>query len=253
MNTVWEQMTNEDLCVEYQKTNNDTLFEYLLNRNKPLIYRFLRRCLNLYYTDKDEIMANAYTCFWQAVCRFDSSKNTKFSTYVYYYMRKAFLEYIRSNNVIRIPAYILQHYKIHEEEITNNRCISLNEYIEGIDDDQTELIDSFVDDRVIHSDNLEDIEHSGLKKLLSTLSPRDQVIMEYHLGLRGDYHLTFEEIAEKYNLTRERIRQLVVKAIKKLRKKAHLYLDTREWTIDDAYSGDKIYTSKRNLKKHNKK
>jgi len=52
---------------------------------------------------------------------------------------------------------------------------------------------------------------------LNTLSSREADIMRFYFGLKGKNTHTLEEISEEFNLTRERIRQIIAKSIKKLK------------------------------------
>ena len=58
-----------------------------------------------------------------------------------------------------------------------------------------------------------------LQRLLSTLSPREADVITLYFGLNGQYPMMFDEIGEKYNLTRERVRQIKEKACEKLHRK----------------------------------
>ena len=60
---------------------------------------------------------------------------------------------------------------------------------------------------------------SQLENTLSVLSPRERQIIELYFGLNGT-PLTLEEIGEDYDLTKERIRQIKEKALRKLRNKS---------------------------------
>ena len=53
--------------------------------------------------------------------------------------------------------------------------------------------------------------------MLSTLTEREQKILIFRFGLRGEDKKTYSEISEDFNLTRERIRQIEIKTIGKLR------------------------------------
>jgi len=56
-----------------------------------------------------------------------------------------------------------------------------------------------------------------IEKALSTLNEREAEVIRLYYGLNGEHSLTLEEIGEKFNLTRERVRQIKEKAIKRLK------------------------------------
>ena len=56
-----------------------------------------------------------------------------------------------------------------------------------------------------------------VKRALATLSEREAEVIRLYFGLQKEHSLTLEEIGEKFNLTRERVRQIKEKAIRRLR------------------------------------
>ncbi len=56
-----------------------------------------------------------------------------------------------------------------------------------------------------------------VQRALSTLTQRESDVMSLYFGLNGGHAMTLEEIGEKFNLTRERVRQIKEKAIRRLR------------------------------------
>ena len=61
-----------------------------------------------------------------------------------------------------------------------------------------------------------------IEKILSTLKPREAAIIRLYFGLEGDRPLTLEEIGEHFRLTRERVRQIKEKALRRLRHRSRL-------------------------------
>ena len=56
-----------------------------------------------------------------------------------------------------------------------------------------------------------------VQRALATLSDREAEVIRLYFGLQREHSLTLEEIGEKFNLTRERVRQIKEKAIRRLR------------------------------------
>jgi RNA polymerase primary sigma factor len=67
-----------------------------------------------------------------------------------------------------------------------------------------------------HSDSVYEVT-----KLLGMLSPREEKVLRMHFGLSGKMPMSLEEIARDYHLSKERIRQIRDRGIKKLRFKTH--------------------------------
>jgi RNA polymerase primary sigma factor len=89
---------------------------------------------------------------------------------------------------------------LRDEEVTNLYDIMLNEDSPSPD---TELMNNSL--------------RKEIERSLSTLNDRESEILRYYYGLKGVPPFTLEEIAEEFSLTRERVRQIKEKAIKKLR------------------------------------
>ena len=115
----------------------------------------------------------------------------------------------------------------------------------GVDEDTVTMDSSFVDD--LGADSLDIVElimgletefdleipdeeaeapaeaasqhllREQLSRVLSTLSPREELVLKLRFGLGGDRPHTLEEVGEEFNITRERIRQIEAKALRKMR------------------------------------
>lgn len=228
----WDLLTNEELCILYQQDiNNNELFEYFLDRNKNLMYKFIHKYIRKHPEYKDDIESLATVGMWNAMQDFQIDKETKFSTFYHYYVLKALCTFYRKLNIIRIPAYKLND----PETIEKTLCMSLNVKLAYDDQDECEILEMQADENAMTGDQFieADPEHTQLYKALSTLDGRTQTCLEYYLGLRGP-KLTLEEIGEIYGISRERIRQIMVKGLKKLRKRIHLYLDTTGYKLDES-------------------
>jgi RNA polymerase sigma factor, sigma-70 family len=68
-------------------------------------------------------------------------------------------------------------------------------------------------DHLLMSESLK----AEIERILSTLSEREAEVIKFYFGLNKEHSLTLEEIGERFNLTRERVRQIKEKAIRRLR------------------------------------
>lgn len=186
----------------------------------------------------------------KAVETFDYTLGYRFSTYAVAWIRQAITRAIeRQGRTIRLPSYILHELrKIHRASSNfasqHGREPTVQDLVEAsglpqkkvleliaagdaivslddtVDDDQTtELSERLVD---CHSPNPEDcaLKYENLSvvdNLLRELSPNEKIIIEKRFGLKDGTTSTLQEIGRQLHLTRERVRQLEVRALKKLR------------------------------------
>ncbi len=183
----------------------------------------------------------------KAANRFDHKRGFRFISYAVWWVRQSILQSLNDNaRMVRLPANIINKLSYLNKEIAkfehaNERepvygeifdkdkevmtmlhfpkCVSLNETINEDGDELIELIPCEDEE-----DNME-INHKvkdELNKTLDVLDEREKEIIECYFGINKDHEpMTLEAIGEKYGLTKERIRQIKEKAIRKLRHNAN--------------------------------
>jgi len=188
----------------------------------------------------------------KAVDRFEYDRGVKFSTYASWWIHHAILRAIQNQaNTIRIPVHVIeavnrfrrsirntQHHDNGESApaglsdlertdtfphdaytifMTVGQSVSLQSPLN--DEDPRQLVDFMVDDHFTQPFDAAVkrslAEHT--RRILATLTPREEKIlrMRFGIGERSDH--TLEEISQDFSLTRERIRQIEGQALKKLR------------------------------------
>jgi RNA polymerase primary sigma factor len=188
----------------------------------------------------------------KAAKRFDETKGFKFISYAVWWIRQSILQAIvEYSRIVRLPlnkvgsynkvneAYVkfVQEFErepTHEEladvlgltvkEISNvlkgnGRHMSVDAPLSGDDGNSTMLDvmssdDEMAPDGTLMDQSLKDEVQQGL----SILAPRELEVLSSYYGLNGKKSLTLEEIGDLYGLTRERVRQIKERAIRRLRK-----------------------------------
>ena len=189
----------------------------------------------------------------KAAKRFDETKGFKFISYAVWWIRQSILQAIVENSrIVRMPlnkvgsynkvneAYIsfVQEFErepsdeeladllgMSEKEVqtmlrSGSRHVSLDAPLAGAEEGDATMLDVMVPtdadepDLELMAESLRDEVAQGL----NILSPREMEVIASYYGLNGYKPLTLEEIAELYGLTRERVRQIEVRAFEKLQK-----------------------------------
>jgi RNA polymerase primary sigma factor len=85
--------------------------------------------------------------------------------------------------------------------------------------EENSLLDVIQNDQQPSPDNelISESLKAEVKSVLAMLPEREAEVIRLYFGLDGEYPMTLEEIGEKFNLTRERVRQIKEKAIRRLR------------------------------------
>ena len=186
----------------------------------------------------------------KAAQRFDETRGFKFISYAVWWIRQSILQALaEQSRIVRLPlnrvgslnkisktfSELEQKYErepspdelaevldLATSEVVDTmkisgRHVSMDApFIQGEENSLLDVLENDNDDTPDH-ELLNDSLRKEVQRALSTLTQRESDVIALYFGLNGENAMTLEEIGEKFNLTRERVRQIKEKAIRRLR------------------------------------
>jgi RNA polymerase primary sigma factor len=211
----YKTLTKEEeheLLVEYRQHNN-------LNARNKLItcnLRYACKLANAYRNrgvSYSELISEANDGLLEAIDKFDLKQDVKLISYSKWWIMQRMQNAIIKKN--RMPASELP--VDHEDQ-----------YDDDLEDGEQAVKvkqDAYDEDKfIVDDDNLEDERNikSFIENIMSILSDREADIINMYYGRCGYRENTLEDIGKKYNLTKERVRQIMESAFRKIRSESML-------------------------------
>ncbi|MBS3771392.1 MAG: RNA polymerase sigma factor RpoD/SigA [Bacteroidales bacterium] len=238
-----------ELARRIRKNNDEEALEKLIKGNLRFVVSVAKQYQNQGLSLPDLINEGNLGLI-KAATRFDETRGFKFISYAVWWIRQSILQALAEQaRIVRIPLNkigsiskinktlteleqkherepslqeISKVVKLAPEEIKEalkhtNKPLSMDAPLNEADEDSMyEVMES--DDNPPPDDNLmHESLNREIERALSSLTEREATIIKLYYGLANKHPFTLEEIGEKINLTRERVRQIKEKAIKKLK------------------------------------
>lgn len=186
----------------------------------------------------------------KAALRFDETRGFKFISYAVWWIRQSILQALAEQaRIVRLPlnkigsinkinksfSKLEQQYEreptadeiatdldIGPKEVkeflkSSGRHVSMDAPLNSEDDGDMYDVLSSNDEELPDSDLISHSLRMEIERILTTLSPRESDIVRLYFGLSGKHAYSLEEIGEEFGLTRERVRQIKEKAIRRLK------------------------------------
>ncbi len=241
-----------DRKIELQNLVEDGISarEHLIKANTRLVVSVAKRYMGRGVPFLD-LIQEGNLGLMKAVEKYDYHRGFRFSTYATWWIRQTITRSIADQGrTIRVPVHMVdrirQLYKVsHELEQVLGRVPNSQELAEKLDvpiekvewmlqvswlplslespineDEEDSELGQFVEDQVTPTpmeSTYSKLLREKIEEVLDSLPPREARILKLRFGLENGHNYTLEEVGEKFGLTRERIRQIESKALRRLR------------------------------------
>jgi RNA polymerase primary sigma factor len=187
--------------------------------------------------DLNDLIAEGNLGLIKAIKNFDWTKNLRFISYAVWWVRQSILQSLNENaRTIRLPVNIVQ--ELHKEKKAVEQGItelsdkfanlpSILQIDNSINEEGDTLMDIVTNPNAVSPDesfNNQDILKQKLIDILNVLDDRERIIIEDYFGLTGN-NRTLEDIGTDFDLTKERVRQIKEKALRKLRNESSVLFE----------------------------
>jgi len=236
--------------LDYQINDGILAREHLIKANTRLVVSIAKRYIGRGVPFLD-LIQEGNLGLMKAVEKYEYQRGFRFSTYATWWIRQTITRAIADQGrTIRVPVHMVDRIRqlyraTHEMEQRLGRAPTTDELAEEMgvnatkvewmmrvswlplslespinDDEEDSELGMFIEDQVTPSpiqSTYSDLLREKVQEVLDTLPPREARILRLRFGLENGRSYTLEEVGQKFGLTRERIRQIEAKALRKLR------------------------------------
>jgi RNA polymerase primary sigma factor len=220
-------------CTDAEK---HAIYQELLEGNLRFVITVAKQYQNQ-GMELGDLIAEGNLGLMKAIKNFDWTKKLRFISYAVWWIKQSIIQSLNENSrMIRLPVNVVQDLqKAKKESQKNNteldgRFTSLPKVIDldmNINEEGDTLVDLIENTNAVQPDegfNTAEMLKEKLRDIMKILDERERLIVEDYFGLSGTPR-TLEDIGQDFNLTKERVRQIKEKALRKLRNESSVLFD----------------------------
>jgi len=221
-----------DTCTDRER---EKIYQEMLEGNLRFVITVAKQYQNQ-GLDLSDLIAEGNLGLMKAIKNFDWTKKLRFISYAVWWIKQSILQSLNENSrTIRLPVNLVQdinkikkNSKNPDKEIEEKykvipKTIGLDNYI---NEDGDTLIDLIKNENSLRPDDIDPKNEINVKlnSILDSLDEREKVIVKEYYGLSGTPR-TLEDIGNDFSLTKERVRQIKEKALRKLRNESYVLFE----------------------------
>lgn len=224
-----ERQLSERICSNaITERERNQIYKELLEGNLRFVITVAKQYQNQ-GLELCDLVAEGNIGLLKAIQNFDWTKKLRFISYAVWWIRQSILQSLNEHaRTIRLPVNVVQELFKEKKAIDRNggelsdkfaNLPSIVNLDKEINDEGDTLLDMITDQNTIMPDeafNSKDVLKEKLSGIMTILDDRERAIVEDYFGLSGQSR-TLEDIGNDFNLTKERVRQIKEKALRKLR------------------------------------
>lgn len=227
------RIMTSDECTPRQM---DQVHQELLEGNLRFVITVAKQYQNQ-GLDMSDLIAEGNLGLMKAIKNFDWTRNLRFISYAVWWIKQSILQSLNENSrTIRLPVNVVQDlHRAKKDAEKENKTLDQKyanlPYTTGLDnhinEDGDTLLDLIENENSIQPDesfHTEGLLKSKLLEIMDILDERERIIVEDYYGLTGTPR-TLEDIGGDFSLTKERVRQIKEKALRKLRNESAILFD----------------------------
>lgn len=256
---------------ETKGEEKEKIKQQILKSNLKLVIDFSKKYFSAHPWMVLDIIQQGNLGLITAIERFEYKKNNKFSTYAFWWVKQKIEKYIDENReIVRISKSLSsdlkkigreehsffketgkeidleeiikraegKKYKLSSISKENVESISLDALVEESDKDSVTMLDLLEDTNGLNPQ--ENYKHQKIREILykkiSKIPNRYREIILLYFGLKDNYQRSLEEVGEIFDLTRERVRQIIEVSLRRIRNDTEFMEE-----LEEAYKNQKLF------------